>query len=276
MLQSCYALISIYNAGSLNHNQLYLLSLSLTEILISLLRFLTEMTDFLDYQSVNDYIVPFSSTGVYLIYFLNMFYLTIDKLFEILLNIRYPVYWNERKTKVLLVLTWLSGLLLSIAVTIVTQIKFFDYWVVLEYIYPAVDFSFLFVAFTTYGFLFQKFRRTRISPTDGKKRLSIWKAFRQSTFYVTILLVSSFIFFVVIPDLIFLFYPMVNRGFPESLNSVCILMYSVSFLIDAWIFMMMQRQVKRFLWKFVCSKRYNQQRSKSAVSNISIISMNTI
>ena len=53
--------------------------------------------------------------GISIVYYLDMIYLTIDKFLQILLNIKYHLYWNETKAKWLLAVTWLfAGLLVII------------------------------------------------------------------------------------------------------------------------------------------------------------------
>ena len=40
-------------------------------------------------------IVMFS--GISIVYYLDMIYLTVDKLLEIILNIKYPLYWSKHR-----------------------------------------------------------------------------------------------------------------------------------------------------------------------------------
>ena len=48
------------------------------------------------------YIKTVRGYGFNTVYLLTMIYLTLDKMFDIYLNIKYHVYWNEIRTKVLL------------------------------------------------------------------------------------------------------------------------------------------------------------------------------
>jgi hypothetical protein len=259
----CYILLSIYKNGSQSVNQLYIISLSLSEILMSLLIFLAMLIEYYIDEHISHYILTISETGLVLIYYLNMFYITIDKLMEILLNIRYPVYWNEQKAKILLVVTWLVGILFSLSMMFAFRFAKFDYHHSFKmYFYPTVDFTFLAIAFPTYGFLFHKFKNSRNRPTDNnaggrsEQKLSIYQAFRQSKFYIAALLISAFISFKVVPDLIFMLYAKISGGVPQALRKTCFILHSISFLVDAWIYIIMQKTVKKQFWRMLRLNTY--------------------
>merc|ERR1712179_677338 len=131
------------------------------------------------------------------------------------------------------------------------------------YYYPALDFCFLTIAILTYGFLFRKFYLTRetvqdplvvrgrgLSSSRSSSR-SVWKVFRGSKFYVSVLLISTFLLFTVIPDLTLMFHTILGIGIPVSLYAVCYTLYALSFLADAVIYIVMQRTVRRRFWRLL-------------------------
>ena len=254
----CYILISIYQNGSQSANQLYIISLSGSEFITSLLVFIGMLIEYYSDKKISFYISTFYETGLVLIYYLNMFYITVDKLIEIFLNIRYAVYWNEQKAKILLKVTWLTGILFTLSMIFAFRFAKFDYHIsCANYFYPTIDFCFLAIAFLTYGFLFHKFKNTRNIPTGNNingqrvQQRSICQTFRQSKFYISVLLISSFILLKIIPDLIFMLYAKINSNIPKTLRMSCFILYSISSLADAWIYIILQQPVKRKFWKIL-------------------------
>ena len=71
---------------------------------------------FFDTQEVYIYLTAFHFTSAAMVYYLSMFYITFDKLLEVILNIRLPVYWNVEKAKVLLLVTWVAGTLFGFSI----------------------------------------------------------------------------------------------------------------------------------------------------------------
>ena len=206
-----------------------------------------------------------SSLGVVLIYYLNMSYLTINKLLEIILNIRYPIFINEVRIKILLKCTWLFGLTFSTCMVLVRHfIPHFQFGLLTLYYYPTLDFCFLSAAIITYGFIFHKFylsrealpsgrrlKSSRASSSSITRRASVWNVFRASKFYVSVLLISSFLIFTVIPDLTLMLHALLGRSIPQVMYAVCYILYTLSFFADAVIYIAMQRRVRRRVWKLL-------------------------
>lgn len=59
------------------------------------------------------YMAAFHFPSAALIYYLSMFYITTDKLLEVILNIWLPVYWNVEK---LVLITWTVGVVFGVCV----------------------------------------------------------------------------------------------------------------------------------------------------------------
>ena len=243
-----YILLSIYKNGTQSVNQLYIISLSISELLISILHFLNRLiachaekgTHNVD---VNFYILS-CETGICIIYYLNMFYITIDKLMEILLNIRYPIYWNEEKAKTLLMVTWFLGIIFSLSMIFaLTFASFHNENSFSKYFYPTIDFMFLAIALLTYGFIFNKFKHTRTSPT-GNKHKSLFNVFLNSKFYISVLLISTFLLFTIVPDLIFMLCITINGNISEDVRVTCYIFYAISYVSDAWIYIIIQKSVR--------------------------------
>lgn len=97
----CRVLLSIYYNGREKVADLYIISLSIAELICSTLVCIEKVFFFADVMVVYVYMAAFHFPAAALIYYLSMIYITADKLLEVTLNIRLPVYWNTEKAKVL-------------------------------------------------------------------------------------------------------------------------------------------------------------------------------
>ena len=59
---------------------------------------------------VQDYIIIISGYGVVSAYFVSMIFLTLDRLLDILLSIKYPIYCTTQRAKYLVAAIWISCL----------------------------------------------------------------------------------------------------------------------------------------------------------------------
>lgn len=67
------------------------------------------------------------------------------------------------------------------------------------------DFAFILIAISSYSYLFIKYTQAKAAPVnvlENKQKESLCKVFRNSRFLTSFLLVSSFLVFVVLPDLV--------------------------------------------------------------------------
>ena len=97
----------------------------------------------------------------------------LHRLAKVLLNLKYPQYWDEKKAKYLMISTWLFGLVLCLAAIAATTIAEFDCArACYKYIYPAFDILFIIVAATTYILIFKNFNesKSRVSAVSGVEK----------------------------------------------------------------------------------------------------------
>ena len=217
-----YLLIYLYMYGKDTPQQLFLISLSVSEILKNLLRIFTRPVLSLHISERFHTHVFNVLAVVKLIYYASMFYITIDRLLGVLLNLRYRVYCDSTKCKYLLLLTWTIGFLMSVVFVITYHIG------VLKEIYPydlyvsaVISFVYVIVALVTYGFIFNNYTKSRAmrhrGNTEGEtnnNEPSIFQVFRQSKFFISILIITSFLVFVVLPDILYFFFAAIDHSRP--------------------------------------------------------------
>ena len=257
----CYLLLCLHKNEQDSTRQLYLINLSIIEAvgsIVGLVAIRIPKLFSVPWNNVQTYASIVLYTLFTFVYYANLFLIMIDKLMYILLNIKYPVYWNEAKTKVLLAVTWLLGVLIWIGMSLATYFTGYAYDNDLfKYFYPILDILFIIVVTVSYSVIFHMYKKTRLTPTESnskrtrkrQRKKSNFQIFRNSRFYVSGLLIVTFLLFVVIPDLIYLFFRIKNGKENETLDDIILILFLVSYLSDAIIYIFMQVPVRRLLWK---------------------------
>jgi hypothetical protein len=263
-----YLLWCLFRQSRLKIQYFYLISLSGSEVVmnffevITIISYLTTGSE-KNYavDKINEYILIVQYTGTAFIFHISMIYITLDRLLELLLNIKYPVYWNEEKAGKLLVGTWVTGFVITLVISLLhglLGLNWEDYF--FKYFFPCVEMLFVGLAFTTYTMIFKKFKRTRQSPASFKpcgddgtrkppKKQSNFRVFLKSKFFIPVLLISTFLVFVVGADLAFLFAIVVKGYDSQALRSVISISYAISNLLDAWIYIFLQADVRRLFMR---------------------------
>ena len=257
-----YLLIYQYHNGSQDSQQLFLINLAISEGVANLLQFLINpISDMFSMSikvafvtnKVQYYIKTLRGYGFVTVYFLTMIYLTLDRLFDILLNIRYPLYWNEKNTRKLLTITWAMSISTAITVSIVDWVYEIGSHEILDiYIYPTFDIVFTIIAVLTYGFIFHKYKQTRAPPTHATctshlGRPHTLRVFQNSRFYIPVLLITTFIVFMVIPEMIHLCLVVIKGTHFNPLKTILTILWALSYLSDAIIYIFMKPSVRRLL-----------------------------
>ena len=240
-----YLLYCLYNRCTHRIQQIYLINLSVTECILNvlealkLLRLLVPISDKTGktLDLIIPYVIMMQFTGISLVFYFAMIYITLDRFLEIVLNIKYPLYWNKYKAKYLLIFTWVVGAVSGIIVCLANTYTGFQWeGLFFKYVYPTIELSFVILAVMTYSFIFHKYRRCKNIPTPSInkrnviqfQRPSLLLVFRQSRFYVSVLLVISFLLFMVAADLIYLFAAIVYGINSDILLTSCLISYAIS------------------------------------------------
>ena len=217
-------------------------------------------------NQVKEYLLIVMFTGISFAFYMGMLYIILDRLLSIVLHMRYRVYCTSTSIKCVLITTWFVGGVMILTVS-VARYKFNFDWETIFYIYfyPTLAFAIILVTFVTYSFIFSKYKksyithRTRRSIQSGQSKkttVSSFTLFRKSKFYIPALLVGTFIVFMVVPDLVMLFYGVLGNNMSDTLFDVCMLSYAVSNIADGSIYIFMQPAVISLL-KTVVLKFFN-------------------
>lgn len=193
-------------------------------------------------------------TIIWLMYYLSMIFITIDRLLAICLNLKYPVYCNVQKAKKLLFISCLISAVFFLVILLLRVLRISDYYPYIWYLYVAFDFMFVIIAMVTYTFIFQKYRKTRELPTHNTHRSeSLFQVFKNSRFYLSVLLIASFLLLKVTADLVLFFVGVVHSKDTVLITTIVFIMWALSDSVDAWLYIFAQRTVRTiFCKKFYC------------------------
>lgn len=259
----------LYRNGKDTPQLLYIMNLSICQTIKNLVLFLTMflhmMTKYgLPSPHVNSVIVEVQrhlvlfGTMVFFLFYVLMIFVTVDRLLEVYLSLKYPVFVNIAIATRQLKTTWILCVLISIYLSVCYElhgshsISVFDLYICL-----ILDLLYLIIAVVTYTYLFTRFKNTRGGSGSRSanhnlaaqhRHVSAFNVFRHSRFYVSVLIVTSFLVLFVIPDLVATCMNF-RKNRSEFLLIVLFICNGVSDFCNAVVYIFIQRPVKRLLLK---------------------------
>ena len=256
-------LLSKVPEGVVNETQrIFIFNLSLAELLIAVFGFIKDITTLFDYEIIN-YVHHISCilllSWISIVYYQVMFYLTMDRFFQVYLNLKYPVYWTKHRTKKLILFIWFFATSFYVTITYLYFMKNLRYAKLLHgYLYPTLNISFLTFAVIIYGYIgctFKK-RRHQVVPLQVKDKHCLLLKRRRSGFFLPFLLVISFLTLIVIPDLSLFISSRQNISVEHHMKTAIDIGYQAAFVIDAILYVYILKPVRLKLWR--CLKRKNK------------------
>lgn len=277
-----WLMVSLFRAGILRSVQtLFVIHLSIVEAMSNAVTLSYQVIDVYFHNAFEAvlYLDHMIGAAQDLMYYMSMYYLTLDRLIAIRLNIKYQSCCTVRRTKWLLAFTWLISLMICAAL-ITIYILEGKIWYKLPYTnYINLGFSSIYViiAVTTYITLFIHLINSSQFQTQNNSNasISIVQVFRRSNFHIPILLITTFLLMVIVPDLVYL-TALQDANFTENISLVYALeILSVSSdTVDALIYIFLIEKVRRLLFKklkllFCCLRCTELRSNQRAVSTYS-------
>ena len=144
----CYLLIHLRKNGRETVEGIYLISLSTVDIYFNSMDLIIELAmlsgnDSPTLRAILCYILIMTVSGMNVIYYLILIVITIDKLLDVLLNIKYPVIWNEEKAIILTKVIWMIGTLICICVSVVYHFTRFNIGYIINVFLTPFDIFFI-------------------------------------------------------------------------------------------------------------------------------------
>ena len=199
-------------------SQKYLLiSLCLVELCLGANSILFSIFKSMKMVTVLEIVKIFDLIPLYLLYLLIMIFITLDRLFEFRLNIKYSLYWSPKKTLYALTIVFSISVLVFVFLTIL-KIFFtsFDYVKVIRtYVLPQLGIIFMILAVYTYYLIFKKLKGNRRMSMKIKQNIMMQNSrIQNETFtrgfriFVPSLIIATFILLSIIPYVIMLVHIM--------------------------------------------------------------------
>ena len=271
----CHLLYEIYRHSNRTVQQLYLINLSINLIIKNCFYLLLNSVTVVYYSIPSlytkkmaivffHYCNMFNSTGVYFSYFLAMIYLTFDRLLHVLMHVRYPVFWTVSKSRKLLITSIIANCSIGGVSVIVLHVVGSDK--IMEkllrkcfYVYIPTIFNtvYLLFALMAYSIMFLKFARSRrLCRQSGSDRTEepLLHIYLSSRFYVSVMLILSYLILMIIPSLIRAFYNITDVTMPALLALYIDISVTLCDTADGMIYIFMIPTVRNNLLKKVSSR----------------------
>ena len=277
-----YLLNCLSRRGKGNVQMIYIMNLSATELIINMFSFSRNLVRLLPsletmrqshkYRDVEMYSYILDYQLKFCLY-MWMLYITIDRVCGVLLNLNYSQYWSETKAKLLVGATWTVAFSFMIYMCVMFTLDRLrdekhmhaaQLFQIANYVVMVMDFSFVVTAACAYIFIFYRYQRSRLNRFLSRKASvpskscgggggkNVWGLFRRSRFYVSVLLISTYLVFTILPDLLWTF-GVVERN---NLQFLMTIMYATSHMADGLIYIFMHERVKKMFFRKVKRNRF--------------------
>ena len=262
-----YLMYKLYHNGHDSISLMYFINLSVLETLKNIVSILSfPIIDILELkgqsESVVEIIQAFVGTigdGFNLIHYFFISYVSIDRFLEVWLSIKYPIYWNQKKAKYLLVITWILPISLFTCLFISEEVMqddlLYPYTI---YLYVTLDVIVVMIFVVTNGYIYQQYYARKIKGPDRSKarlsttrtrKISVFHVLSKSTFFMSSLLILNYISLRVIPDFVYLIIGVIPGNKNYKLLLGVLIMVTLSDLIDACIYVFTVQTVKETIRK---------------------------
>lgn len=241
---------------------IFIINLSATELIINVISFFRNISKLIptiaDSQlgvEITQYAYVFDYAVLKFSLQMTMILITLDRMLLIILNVKYPNYLNVNKARFTVIGVWFTSGLIFLTYVLMYLYVYnrsrYHSCVFFNRVTVAFDFLFILIAAISYGLIFGtliKRRRQMTASKKSKRRKTFWKTFRESRFYVALVLIVTFTIFVIPPDITFAFHACGPGN--ADIHYVTTILYAVSYLSDGTIYIFMNDKVRRVLiWK---------------------------
>ena len=249
-------LLFTIKGGNINGNQKYLLiSLCLTEFWLGVSIVLRVIFYYLKMINARKILQMFDMVPLYLVYLLIMIFITLDRLLEFRLNIKYSLYWSSKKTLTVLIIVFTTSMTVFIFWVALQQSLIFEYrQFVRNYVLPPFAVAFFILAIYTYYLIFKKLKENRVKNKMRAQNLKMQNSHteivagrRTPWIFVPSLIIATFILFSIIPFVLLTLYYSAFRIKYETLYNMVAILFPLGWVADAVIYIFSLKQVRRTL-----------------------------
>ena len=251
-----YLLLRLRANGETTVEQIFLINMSVVECFNTGFSIIIYVSKYFGYSTLHNILLTIHKLQAHALYFSVMWCITLDRLLLVFLDIRYHIYCTERRAKIVVVSTW------GFCIVASTLVHIFEVNSAIQEASLLVPFgvmssTFLIFVIVTYSVIFYKFIRARTSPPQsiqsrqnhiGFKEL--FNIFRHSRFFLSALLIFSYVVLYVIPTLLF----HATKTHPRRKKGKLRVMWMstvLSYMVDAMIYILSQPNIREICLKLL-------------------------
>ena len=188
------------------------------------------------------------------LFYVSMILLTVDRLLVVILGADYSGYCTERSAKYVTYGAWFVSLTAGLVVCLLYTLGLIPFQLhpYIHYVHLAFDVVFIIVAVPTYVSLirwFMEAQSRRRHPEHSNNREINFRLLTQSYLVESILIITSFVGFILITDVVDLVYHFAGIKAPIIWADVRLLLFALSDLFDGGIYVLMNSRVREALMK---------------------------
>lgn len=229
-----------------SHQVPIMMNLSVAEIFMSIFDFTYNVMTRENFNNnIRTYVYTIQCTCFVISCFLILTVLTLDRFFEVYLNLKYPIYFTKGVVRICLAGCWAIGFSLGMALCVARYLygtNTLD--VIYRVLFPLFEIIFFTVAVMTYTYIYSKYRLLLRNPVGNRNRSN---AFGKPKFFVPTLIIFTFFFFAIIPDQLHLFLFYIYDIGSKLLLNIILTLYVIGFICDAVIYIFFQRTTRQIL-----------------------------
>lgn len=257
---------------------IYLLNMSCIELISSILCLLglvlkiIDLPDATTAKKIENNLLILKCTLLFA-YFLTMVLVLTDKVLQIMMNITYPVFWDDRKADLVVKLIWSISMLVGTIVFIVHHVNNVHFHLYFPFIILPANIIYIVMAFAAYTYIFIKFSNAKQSPygkRTGEKVLNYRTILKRSRFFIPMSLVMIYIIFQVIPVIVFTLSMLKKSMQEKNIKLYMFICYNIAMLFDAWLCIFLQPEVKKQFRKILRIRRERRSIEKDCKQRLSL------
>ena len=243
----------------------YLINLSLSEFLICFLGIWKRISKIYGWSDEKTYIRYVQAGIATFAYYFVMIALTLDRFFEVFLNIRYPLFFTLTKTKIIVGIVWAMSAFFTVMLCVMNTTNPEVPNEILTYFYFVFGIICVVVSIFTYSYIMKKIYTNKVgnivprestgSSTDQAVAHAKQKKRLIQSMYLPFLLLVTFVIFVVVPEIVYFVYDLLQLNMSDSVSTTLTTSYFLAYTSDVFIYILGSKYIR-----FVILRKARSQR----------------
>ena len=177
-----------------------------------------------------------------------------DRLFEVYFHLTYPLKFTKKRANIAVASIWLFGIVFALILTLLSQYRYslkqiseFAF-----YFFFATDIAFVFVAVSTYAYLYAKFRHVSKLLQEQSKRFQ--HSFKSPKFLLPCVIILSYLLFDITGAFLSVIAALLNVQ-SYIYRKIALILLAMGILSDCATYILINPNVRKMLFnRFSCVK----------------------